>query len=63
MTEEELQSIAAAYSCPRYWPIVYGDVSKLIAEIRRLRAAHQDLWQLVDREIDRIYCEAKRIEQ
>lgn len=44
-------------------------IPKLVDEIRRLRselaserATHQELWQMVDRELDRIYCDARGIE-
>ena len=44
-------------------------IRAMIAEIRRLRAEleaerakHQELWQFVDKKLDRIYADAKGIE-
>ena len=45
-------------------------LSKIVFELYRLRSEldsertkHQKLWQLVDKELDRIYCDAKGVER
>lgn len=69
MTEEQLAHIESKLSSYQRLQLIGVGVSA-IAEIRRLRAEldaertkHQELWRLVDRELDRIYCEAKGVEQ
>lgn len=69
MTEEELQAAEAIALNSESWRDGLKVATMLANEIRRLRselaserATHQELWQLVDRELDRIYCDARGIE-